>query len=116
MNVYGSTLASGGKVEYSTSEHVVGTYNGSTLYERTYTGTLSSGDATDTVASFSYYSGVVSFEGAAYKSDKTSIPICFYLPGVGNYVIPYVANGSLLLAHNSVAGGYNYRLTVRYTK
>lgn len=126
MNVYGSVLGGGGKVEYTTSEKVIGTYLGSTLYERTFTGTFPSSISTTgnvTIASnFTYevreFIGTIHYKdgsvygyvdlsyndgasGVVLQTNKTSKTLEFYYYGGSN--LGYLS-------------GRPYYVTVRYIK
>lgn len=106
--------------EYSTSEKIVGKWvDGSNLYQRTFTGTTGTGDST-TVASFSKYYHVRSWNGG-FTQDSTNnidVPIvyCFGTDATHDYMTPVTENGSIKLFYGSNNTGKSYWLTVQYTK
>lgn len=106
--------------DYSTGEKIVGTWiDGSTLYQRTFTGTTGTGDST-TVASFSKYYHVRSWNGG-FTQDSTNnidVPIvyCFGTDATHDYMTPVTENGSLKLYYGSNNAKKSYWITVQYTK
>ena len=121
--VYTGLAGKQDKLVYSTSEQAIGTWiNGSTLYQRTYTGTFPSSGSDVTIFSVSgmYVKNVTGY--CLWKSGETNF---FQLPS--SYVYNskrsdcsfYVYNGNLIAGitdGNSYIYGRSYVLTVYYTK
>lgn len=103
-------------MKYTTDEQVVGNYLGSTLYKKTFTGTLSSSTGATTVTSFSYR--IVKYEGCAYNS-SWNVPIAATAGGGSSSmsIAPYIQSGVLKIANtNSAITGATYNLTIWYVK
>lgn len=107
------------KLAYSTSEKAIGTWtNGSTLYQRTFTGTLSSSLSTTVTTALSSYTirdiaGVIRTGkqtitcNITLVSGSTVLYAAAFMDGSGNMLI-YTNNTSLY--------GSTYELTIKYTK
>lgn len=121
MNVYGSVLggSGGGSVEYSTTEKAVGKWiNGSTLYQRTFTGTTSSSSNETNVASLSGSYVVRSFEGAfKQESSGCEVPIIYsQVTDSNDWMNCYHYGGYITLSYGSNNRSKEYWVTIRYTK
>ena len=127
MNVYGSVLGGGnGSIEYSTSEKAIGKwYDGSTLYQRTWTGTLNSSGETTTVNIGAIKPKsieiMVSLDGTTVGKNITPVGQYHYLSSSDNAgSCVYTYENNLYIEYNG-AGGSGYRgrgfvATIRYTK
>ena len=100
--------------DYSTSEHIIGTWvNGETLYQRTFTGSITVGDAKQ-ITSFSYGSKVKEMKSIAYSSSANAAISGPTRSTSTNYFEPYFYNGYLYINTGSDFSGYYYVVTVKY--
>lgn len=110
-------IPTGGTVDYSTTEHEIGTWiDGTTLYEKTiYLGTLPNNSTKDVPHNISNLNVVVEFTGIATMG-AYGMPLPFCDRYVANQIPCYVFGSDIrvvTLADYSTATAY---VTVRYTK
>lgn len=111
---------------YSTEEHIVGTWiDGSTLYEKTISSTVTSTSISrewHTIISAADLSNmgvakIIHYEGIFDETATHSYAIPSALGSSGVYVsVGNIPDGLSMLLQNVSAGSYNFVLTIRYTK
>ena len=101
--------------DYSTTEHIIGTWvDGSTLYQRTFTGTANYG--TSTSISFAYAHKIKKMNGlfTDYSTYSVNIPI---YTGSDNWTNMYTYNGAIVIDnHMNSHVNAPYIIIVQYTK
>lgn len=108
---------------YSTSERKIGVWiDGKPLYQRTFTGTLSTADGVTTVAPLANVSasGIIDLQVIVSKTvGNISFALSNFHGEQANdwvIVVYYESPGLQISTGNTDYRGANYRLTVKYTK
>ena len=105
--------------DYSTTEHVVGKWiDGSSIYQRTFTGTVPSGTDRFTVHTFdTAIKGVVKEWGMTYKADRSAGSGLFYLSTADNDNCCDVSGNRLMVRAKATGSvGCTYAVTLQYLK
>lgn len=109
------TSISGGKHTYSTTEQEVGEWiDGSTVYEKSYSGTITATQLT--LETFTDEISLISGNGAITKTTGSQMTLGI-LPNANTWScgIHFTSNSLKLFTTSEVSNG-TYRITVRYTK
>ena len=105
------------KEEYSTTEQVIGTFMGETLYEKT----IDIGALPNTATSKTYAHGVtgniVRYDVSAIDNNGTVIQLPFYSTASNYNIGVYVTNTNVVIETQRDSSGYTHcYVTLRYTK
>lgn len=118
IGISGNTISATNtlSLRYSTSEQTIGTWSdGSTLYQKTWTGTLSTAGSNQTIASFSYGGKVKSIESVIFNPNNGYSENGNFYESSSNYCRFYCYNGSLFYKCGDHPRTCQFVITVKYT-
>ena len=117
--VYNALATKQDKLAYSTSEKAIGTWtNGSTLYQRTFSGTLASSVSTTVSSALSSYTVRDIFGVIRTGKQTISVNITFVSGSTILYAAGFMdSSGNIVIyTNNTSLYGSSYEITIRYTK